>query len=172
MLVYPPGIGTVLPGERLDERAKPMLDYFKMFEASANLFPGFEAEIQGVYREVDPDGRIRFHTYVLREGPDGAGRALPEIVIRPSSDADVAAMIAIYEHHIAKGVGDAGDFEEERLLPDDLKRRRKTMRKKRLPHLVAERNGEVAGYAYAVPFRKRPAYRYTLKHSIYVHHAT
>jgi ornithine decarboxylase len=68
MLVYPPGIGTVLPGERLDERAKPMLDYFKMFEAAANLFPGFEAEIQGVYRESDPDGRIRFHTYVLREG--------------------------------------------------------------------------------------------------------
>ena len=68
MLVYPPGIGTVLPGERLDARAKPMLDYFKMFEAASNLFPGFEAEIQGVYREVDPDGRIRFHTYVLREG--------------------------------------------------------------------------------------------------------
>ena len=68
MLVYPPGIGTVLPGERLDERAKPMLDYFKMFEAAANLFPGFEAEIQGVYRETDPDGRIRFHTYVVREG--------------------------------------------------------------------------------------------------------
>jgi ornithine decarboxylase len=68
MLVYPPGIGTVLPGERLDARAKPMLDYFKMFEASANLFPGFEAEIQGVYREVDPDGRIRFHTYVVRDG--------------------------------------------------------------------------------------------------------
>ena len=68
MLVYPPGIGTVLPGERLDARAKPMLDYFKMFEAASNLFPGFEAEIQGVYRETDPDGRIRFHTYVLREG--------------------------------------------------------------------------------------------------------
>jgi phosphinothricin acetyltransferase len=94
----------------------------------------------------------------------------PEIVIRPSSDADVPAMIAIYEHHIGKGVGDTGDFEEERLLPDDLKRRRKNMRSKRLPHLVAERDGEVAGYAYAVPFRKRPAYRYTLKHSIYVHH--
>jgi len=27
----------------------------------------------------------------------------------------------------------------------------------------------VAGYAYAVPFRKRPAYRHTLKHSIYIH---
>ena len=45
------------------------------------------------------------------------------------------------------------------------------MRKRRLPHLVAEVDGSVAGYAYAVPFRKRPAYRYTLKHSIYVHHA-
>ena len=28
----------------------------------------------------------------------------------------------------------------------------------------------MVGYAYAVPFRKRPAYRYTVKHSIYVHH--
>ncbi|MDP4021894.1 N-acetyltransferase family protein [Methylobacterium sp. NEAU 140] len=93
----------------------------------------------------------------------------PDVVIRPSSDADVPAMIAIYEHHIRRGVGDTGDFEEERLLPDDLKRRRKTMRSKRLPHLVAERGGAVAGYAYAVPFRKRPAYRFTLKHSIYVH---
>ncbi|RVU21907.1 GNAT family N-acetyltransferase [Methylobacterium oryzihabitans] len=93
----------------------------------------------------------------------------PGVVIRPSSDADVPAMIAIYEHHIRRGVGDTGDFEEDRLVPDDLKRRRKNMRSKRLPHLVAERDGVVAGYAYAVPFRKRPAYRYTLKHSIYVH---
>ena len=94
----------------------------------------------------------------------------PDIIIRASSDADVEAMVAIYEHHIGKGVGNVADFDDEaRLLPDDLKRRRKTMRKKRLPHLVAERGGQVAGYAYAVPFRKRPAYRYTLKHSIYVH---
>ena len=44
-----------------------MLDYLKMFERSANLFPGFEAEIQGVYREVDQNRVIRFHTYVLKE---------------------------------------------------------------------------------------------------------
>jgi ornithine decarboxylase len=44
-----------------------MLDYFKVFEASANLFPGFGAEIQGVYREVEPNGLIRFYTYVMRE---------------------------------------------------------------------------------------------------------
>jgi L-amino acid N-acyltransferase YncA len=37
-----------------------------------------------------------------------------------------------------------------------------------MPHLVAEEAGTVLGYAYAVPFRKRPAYRYTIKHSIYV----
>ena len=43
------------------------------------------------------------------------------------------------------------------------------MRKRRLPHLVADSGGVVVGYAYAVLFRKRPAYRYTVKHSIYVH---
>jgi len=66
-VVYPPGIATIVPGERLDERAKPMLDYLKMFERSANRFPGFEAEIQGLYREIEPDGTIRFYTYVVRE---------------------------------------------------------------------------------------------------------
>jgi ornithine decarboxylase len=44
-----------------------MIDYLKAFERSSNLFPGFEAEIQGVYRETDADGNIRFHTYVVRE---------------------------------------------------------------------------------------------------------
>jgi ornithine decarboxylase len=66
-VVYPPGIASVVPGERLDERARPVLDYLLMFEKSANLFPGFDVEIQGIYRETDPDGRIRFHTYVARE---------------------------------------------------------------------------------------------------------
>ena len=66
-VVYPPGIATVVPGERLDERARPMLDYLKMFEKSANLFPGFEAEIQGLYREPQGDGSVRFYTYVVRE---------------------------------------------------------------------------------------------------------
>jgi ornithine decarboxylase len=38
-----------------------------MFEKSANVFPGFEAEIQGLYREVAASGAIRFYTYVVRE---------------------------------------------------------------------------------------------------------
>jgi ornithine decarboxylase len=65
-LIYPPGIGVVVPGERWDERAKPMLDYFLAFEESFNRFPGFNYEVQGVYQER-VDGRIQFHTYVVRE---------------------------------------------------------------------------------------------------------
>ena len=67
MLVYPPGIATIIPGERMDDRARPMIDYLLMFEQAANLFPGFETEIQGVYREKEPDGSIRFYTYVVQE---------------------------------------------------------------------------------------------------------
>ena len=88
--------------------------------------------------------------------------------VRPSRDDDVPAMLAIYRHHIAQGVGDLGEYMPEPLDAEDLKRRRKNMRGRRLPHLVAERGSEVVGYAYAVPFRKRPAYRYVVKHSIYV----
>ena len=66
-VVYPPGIATIVPGERLTERAQPMIDYLKMFEASFNAFPGFEVEIQGVYRETDASGRVRLHTYVVAE---------------------------------------------------------------------------------------------------------
>jgi len=65
-LIYPPGIGVLVPGERWDERAKPMLDYFAAFEESFNRFPGFNYEVQGVYQEI-VDGRIKFYTYVVRE---------------------------------------------------------------------------------------------------------
>lgn len=65
-LIYPPGIGVVVPGERWDKRAQPMLDYFLAFEESFNRFPGFNYEVQGVFQER-VDGRIKFHTYVVRE---------------------------------------------------------------------------------------------------------
>jgi L-amino acid N-acyltransferase YncA len=91
------------------------------------------------------------------------------IVVRPSRDEDIEAMLAIYRRHIRRGVDDSVE-EPEPLHPEDLKRRRKNMRNQRLPHLVATRGDTLVGYAYAVLFRKRPAYRYTVKHSIYVHH--
>jgi ornithine decarboxylase/arginine decarboxylase len=66
-VVYPPGIATIVPGERLSKRAQPMIDYLKMFETCFNAFPGFDVEIQGVYKEIDKDGRVRLHTYVVSE---------------------------------------------------------------------------------------------------------
>jgi arginine/lysine/ornithine decarboxylase len=44
-----------------------MLDYLAMFEKAANIFPGFDSEIQGVFRESAPDGMINFYTYVVQE---------------------------------------------------------------------------------------------------------
>lgn len=66
-VVYPPGIATIVPGEKLSKRARPMIDYLLVFEKSSNLFPGFETEIQGVYREFQTDGQVRFYTYVVSE---------------------------------------------------------------------------------------------------------
>ena len=66
-LVYPPGIGVIVPGERYDEKASPMLDYFRMFEEGGNRFPGFENEIQGIYRKTESDGSTRLYTYVVIE---------------------------------------------------------------------------------------------------------
>jgi ornithine decarboxylase len=65
-LIYPPGIGVVVPGERWDAKAQPMLDYFLAFQESFNQFPGFNYEVQGVFQER-VNGRIKFHTYVVRE---------------------------------------------------------------------------------------------------------
>ena len=99
---------------------------------------------------------------IVETRPPAAGG----IVVRSSTEADVAAMVAIYDHHVSHGLG---TFDPEPLHDDDIKRRRKNMMKRRLPHLVAEHDGKIVGYAYAVPFRKRPAYRHAVKHSIYVH---
>jgi L-amino acid N-acyltransferase YncA len=103
---------------------------------------------------------------------DSAISPLPDqetVLIRPSRDADVDAMLAIYRNHIRRGIEtgvDHGGMAE----PDDLRQRRKNLYNHRLPHLAATFRSEVVGYAYVVHFRKRPAYRFTAKHSIYVHH--
>ena len=91
------------------------------------------------------------------------------VLVRPSRDGDVEAMLAIYRRYIRRGVEESVD-DSGTPEPDDLRDRRKNLRSHRLPHLVATLSGEVVGYAYVVLFRKRPAYRFTVKHSIYIHH--
>ena len=101
--------------------------------------------------------------------PQGPQAQESRIIVRNSRDADVPAMLAIYLITSAAGragarrrrVRDAGHRGPE-APPQE-------MQKRKMPHIVAEENGVVLGYAYAVPFRKRPAYRYAIKHSIYVH---
>ena len=67
-LIYPPGIGIIVPGERYDAKATPMIEYFNAFEESWRLFPGFSNEIQGVYAEENNNGEVEFFTYVVSEG--------------------------------------------------------------------------------------------------------
>jgi len=91
----------------------------------------------------------------------------PPILVRPSREEDVEAMLDIYRRHIRHGVED-GVEDSGTPEPDDLRDRRKNLRSRRFPHIVATQEGAVVGYAYVVLFRKRPAYRFTVKHSIYV----
>jgi arginine/lysine/ornithine decarboxylase len=50
----------VVPGERFDSGSRAIVDYLKLFEAWDNRFPGFEAEVQGVVKQRDESGTVRF----------------------------------------------------------------------------------------------------------------
>jgi L-amino acid N-acyltransferase YncA len=87
--------------------------------------------------------------------------------IRPSIDADMPAMTDIYAHHVQHG---AGSFETEAPNVAEMARRRSSVQQSGLPWLVAEAaGGIIAGYAYASAYRTRPAYRFTVEDSIYMH---
>ena len=86
-------------------------------------------------------------------------------VIRPSRDGDLAAIAAIYRHHVLHGVA---SFEEIPPELDELAGRRQDVLAQGLPYLVAERSGRLLGYCYASPYRTRSAYRFTLEDSIYI----
>jgi phosphinothricin acetyltransferase len=85
--------------------------------------------------------------------------------IRPATDADLACVTGIYRHAVLHGTA---TFE---LIPPDLAemtRRYRALRKASFPYLVATLDGAVIGYAYAGPYRPRPAYRFTIENSIYL----
>jgi phosphinothricin acetyltransferase len=87
------------------------------------------------------------------------------LIIRDVSEADAEAIAAIYGHHVLHGTASydvdppASDFHREKI---------RRITDEGWPFLVAELDGNVAGYAYVTQFRDRAAYRFTAEDSIYV----
>ena len=86
-------------------------------------------------------------------------------MIRPSRDEDIAAITAIYAHHVLNGTG---TFEVDPPSVADMTSRRADVLAKGLPFIVAEEAGQVIGYAYCTWFKPRPAYRFSAEDSIYL----
>ena len=87
-------------------------------------------------------------------------------LIRPSQDADLPAITAIYGHHVLHGTG---TFETTPPTEAEMAARRADVLAKGLPYLVAEQDGRVLGFAYCQWFKPRPAYRFSAEDSIYLH---
>ncbi|RDI62380.1 GNAT family N-acetyltransferase [Microvirga subterranea] len=87
------------------------------------------------------------------------------LLVRPSADSDLDAITAIYADAVVNGTA---SFELDPPDRAEMARRRAALLDGGYPYLVAERSGEVLGYAYAGAYRTRPAYRSTVEDSIYV----
>jgi phosphinothricin acetyltransferase len=86
--------------------------------------------------------------------------------IRDAKLADIPAITAIYAYEVENGVA---TFEEVAPTETEMGARFSDIDQARLPYLVAARNGEVLGFAYASPYRARASYRYTLEDTVYIH---
>jgi len=86
-------------------------------------------------------------------------------LVRPSTDGDMEEVRRIYAHEVFYGLS---TFEE--FAPDlaEMMKRRQGVLALGMPHLVAEMDGRVIGYAYASRHRPRPAYNHTIENSVYV----
>src|SRR4029078_303810 len=84
---------------------------------------------------------------------------------RQATRADIPAITRIYAHAV-----DYGTASFELTPPDEaeMTRRMNELLAQRFPYLAAELGGALVGYAYAAPYRARPAYRFTVENSVYV----
>src|SRR5262245_51375872 len=87
------------------------------------------------------------------------------LVVRPATPADIPAITRIYAHAVLHGTA---TFELDPPDEPEMKRRMQALFDGGFPYLVAENGSALAGYAYAGPYRARPAYRFTVEDSIYV----
>ncbi len=85
--------------------------------------------------------------------------------IRPAQRRDLAAIARIYAQAVLHGTA---TFEIEPPNEAEMTRRFEILHAGGFPFLAAERAGRVLGYAYAGPYRARPAYRWTVEDSIYI----
>lgn len=88
-----------------------------------------------------------------------------DIRVRPATEEDMKAIQEIYAHEVTQGTA---SFE---LVPpglDEMRRRFQGLVEAGYPYLVASLSAGIAGYAYAGPYRTRPAYRHTVENSVYV----
>ena len=85
--------------------------------------------------------------------------------IRTAALSDIAAIAAIYGHHVQHGVA---SFETEPPSLTEMARRQASLVEQGYPYLVAVREGAVIGYAYASSYRPRLAYRNTVEDSVYL----
>jgi L-amino acid N-acyltransferase YncA len=85
--------------------------------------------------------------------------------IRAASQADIPAITRIYADAVEHGTA---SFELEPPSEAEMARRMQELTDKGFPYLAADVDGALAGYAYAGPYRARPAYRFTVENSVYV----
>lgn len=94
---------------------------------------------------------------------------LSSVKIRPSTDADIPAIAAIYAYYVKSTTT---SFELAAPALNEITRRRAVILEHEFPYLIAESGkGQLLGYAYTGPYRLRPAYRFTVEDSIYIDHA-
>jgi L-amino acid N-acyltransferase YncA len=92
----------------------------------------------------------------------------PQPVVRPAVPADAEAVAEIFAHYVVTSVA---TFEEVPPTAADWRRRLGELSRQQLPFLVAQGvqdAGTVCGYAYASPWRPKPAYRYTVEDTVYI----
>jgi L-amino acid N-acyltransferase YncA len=87
------------------------------------------------------------------------------VLLRPAKAGDIPAITRIYADAVINGTASF-----ELTAPDEaeMTQRYETLVGAGYPYFVAELSGDVAGYAYAGPYRTRPAYNWTVEDSIYV----
>jgi phosphinothricin acetyltransferase len=90
---------------------------------------------------------------------------MSDILIRPTDEADLPAITAIYADAVRTGTA---TFELEPPDLAEMTSRFLNLTGAGFPYLVAIADGRVAGYAYAGPYRARPAYRFTVEDSVYL----